>query len=122
MVNSVTAQVQQKSESSPHRIYGIFANIWGILMVNVTINGIHTDPMRSEVSRAPASAPTTPTDPHGRRASGRHAEHPPQAAAAAGGRPLHWEPQSADATGGRGNGGDGGGRMFEVKWRSVSDM
>jgi len=29
-----------------------------------------------------------------------HAEHPPQAAAAAGGRPIHWEPQSTDATGG----------------------
>ena len=26
-------------------MYGIYANIWGILMVNVTIYGIHTDPM-----------------------------------------------------------------------------
>ena len=26
-------------------MYGIHANIWGILMVNVTIYGIHTDPM-----------------------------------------------------------------------------
>ena len=26
-------------------MYGIYTNIWGILMVNVTIYGIHTDPM-----------------------------------------------------------------------------
>ena len=26
-------------------MYGIYANIWGILMVNVTIYGIHIDPM-----------------------------------------------------------------------------
>ena len=26
-------------------MYGIYANIWGILMVNVTIYVIHTDPM-----------------------------------------------------------------------------
>ena len=26
-------------------MYGIYANIWGILMVNVTIYSIHTDPM-----------------------------------------------------------------------------
>ena len=26
-------------------MYGIYANIWGIWMVNVTIYGIHTDPM-----------------------------------------------------------------------------
>ena len=26
-------------------MYGIYANIWDILMVNVTIYGLHTDPM-----------------------------------------------------------------------------
>ena len=31
-------------------MYAIYANIWGILMVNVTIYGIHTDPMGLEVS------------------------------------------------------------------------
>ena len=34
------------SEASPiGSTYGIYANIWGILMVDVTIYGIHTDPM-----------------------------------------------------------------------------
>ena len=30
-------------------MYGIYANIWGILMVNVTIYGIHTDPMGNDI-------------------------------------------------------------------------
>ena len=29
-------------------MYGIYANIWDVLMVNVTIYTIHTDPMGSE--------------------------------------------------------------------------
>ena len=30
-------------------MYGIYTNIWGILMVNVTIYGIHTDPMGTRI-------------------------------------------------------------------------
>ena len=34
-------------------MYGIYTNIWGILMVNVTIFGIHTDPMGFETTNCP---------------------------------------------------------------------
>ena len=42
-------------------MYGIYANIWGILMVNVTIYGIHTDPMGYSQS---ISVNSTPRDTH----------------------------------------------------------
>ena len=34
-------------------MYGIYANIWGILMVNVIIYGIHTDPMGEGCNNQP---------------------------------------------------------------------
>ena len=40
------SQIESKRYFKPiGSMYGIYANIWGILMVNVTIYGIHTDPM-----------------------------------------------------------------------------
>ena len=45
---SQSKRKQRNDELKPYPIgsmYGIYANIWGILMVNVTIYTIHTDPM-----------------------------------------------------------------------------